>query len=158
MRELLGLACMSLLVSCEFFASTAKKTQSLVREERNTINWNAVDHYPLFEACDETAPKSIQRQCFESAMLMYFSRALKDTEFQGERGVSDTVYLHCVLDTEGFVSIVKVEQKTAASVEVNELIAKLVERLRTQTPVKPAIKRGIPVRMRFTLPLVLNSP
>lgn len=158
MRELLVLACVSLLVSCEFFISTAETTQSMVREELNTINWNAVDHYPLFKACDETAPKAVQRQCFESAMLAYFSQALKEVEFQGNRGVSDTVYLHCVLDTEGFVSIVKVEQKTVVSVEVNELTAKLAEHLRTRTPVKPAIKRGIPVRMRFTLPLVLNSP
>ena len=56
-KFVLSIIFMGLLVSCELFESKEDKTQKLVNEELLAIDWNDVDQYPLFEDCDETAPK-----------------------------------------------------------------------------------------------------
>lgn len=158
MRKCLWLCCLGLLVSCELFISTAEKTEKIVHEELNTIHWNAVDQYPLFQDCDETAAKTVQRQCFQAMMLKHFSRAFKKQQFQAAYEFKDTIYLHFIIDEQGFISLLNVEKKTTVPPEFIAMMPEIIERLNNNTPVKPAIKRGIPVRLRFRLPLVLHTP
>ena len=46
--------------SCNYFVSTEKRTQAIVDEELMAIDWNDVEQLPLFEECDELAPKEEQ--------------------------------------------------------------------------------------------------
>lgn len=158
MHKFLGLFCLGLFVSCEFLVSTEEKTQKLVREELKIINWNDVDQYPLFRDCDETAPKALQRQCFQTTMSGHFSQALKGLEFRVDRDLHDTVYIDFVIDEQGFISVLNMENKTTTFGEIAGLTTKIAEQLYTITPVKPAVKRGLPVRLRFRLPIVLHTP
>lgn len=148
---------MGLLVSCELFESKEDKTQKLVNEELLAIDWNDVDQYPLFEDCDETATKQVQRECFQTVILDSFSKALDGLEFQVEQDLNDTVYIDFVIDEHGFISVLNVEEKTSILNEISDFNSKISERLNDLTTVAPAIKRGNPVSLRFRLPLVLNT-
>lgn len=148
---------LGLLTSCELFISTEEKTQQLVREELKTINWNEVDQYPLFEVCDETAAKPLQRQCFQEAMLRHCAQAVEELDFRANHELNDTVYLDFIIDEHGLIAMVAVEQKTTVLREIADFNTKISESMNRLTTVAPALKRGIPVRMRFRLPLVLNT-
>ncbi len=148
---------MGLLVSCELFESKEDKTQKLVNAELLAIDWNDVDQYPLFDDCDETATKQVQRQCFQNVMLDSFSNALDSLEFQVNQDLNDTVYIDFVIDEHGFISVLNVEEKTAVLNAIADFNSKISEQLNDLTTVAPAIKRGNPVSLRFRLPLVLNT-
>ncbi|WP_222983100.1 hypothetical protein [Flagellimonas meishanensis] len=156
MRKYLFLICLGMFVSCELFMSKEDKAQKIVNEELLAIDWNDVDHYPLFEECDETALKPQQKECFQNVLLGHFSKALDSLHFQVEENLNDTVFVDFEIDEHGFISIRNVEEKTAVFNQIENFKSEVTARLNDFT-VKPAVKRGIPVSIRFRLPLVLST-
>jgi hypothetical protein len=150
---LLGL----LLVSCEWFPSREARTRQLVEEEIRSINWNEVDQFPLFEACDETAPRAEQRECFQNTLVMHLSMALQDFEFRTEGPLSDTLYVDFMVDNQGGVSVLSMEENEALSRENPEFERIVSGSLRSLPRLQPALKRGIPVATRFRIPLVIST-
>ncbi len=157
MRKLVVLSFFGLLASCELFMSKEDKTQEIVREELSTINWNDIEKYPLFDDCDENASKQIQRECFQTVLLGYFSKALDSLEFQVDKDLNDTVYVHFEIDEHGFILVKDVEENQAVLNEIENFNTKISKQLNDLTTVKSAHKRGIPVSIRFRLPIVLNT-
>ena len=156
-KFVLSIIFMGLLVSCELFESKEDKTQKLVNEELLAIDWNDVDQYPIYEDCDETAPKEAQQECFQNVITEYFSEALVGLEFQVRNDMNDTVYIDFLIDEHGFISVLNVEEKTSVLNEISDFNSKISESLNDLTTVAPALKRGNPVSLRFRLPLVLNT-
>ncbi len=158
MRKCLVVLCLTLLASCELFMSNEDKTKKKVNEELLGIDWNDVDNYPLFvDECDETAPKQIQKECFQSVMLASFAEALGDLQFQVKNDLNDTMYVDFEIDEHGFILVSNMEENVDILNEIKDFNTLLSERLNDLTTVKPAHKRGIPVSLRFRLPIVLKT-
>lgn len=144
------------LLSCEYFLSKEEQTQRLLNEELLAIDWNDVDQYPLFENCDETAIKEEQQNCFKSEMLQRFSEAFADTVYEVEQEFKDTLRVEFVVDEDGFVNITQIEENNA----IEEVVPGFREEIRSRfkdLTVLPAHKRGIPVSIKFNLPIILNT-
>ncbi len=146
-----------LLISCEYFASRETKTQQLVNDELLAIDWNEVDAYPLFENCDETFSKPEQRACFENTMLQHFSTAFSDLEYSVQNDLNQQLFVDFLIDEHGFITISKVEENNAIAEAIPGFYNEINSRLNDLTTVKPAHKRGIPVSVKFRLPIVLNT-
>ncbi len=149
----LGLAA----ISCDLFKSMEDRTEDMVHEKMSTIDLNEVDGYPYFEACDENASKAVQRECFQTVMLSYFSKALDDLQFQVNKDLNDTIYVDFIIDEHGFITVREVEENSKVLGEIENFNELVTERLNEITTVSPAHKRGIDVGMRIRLPLVLNT-
>ena len=156
MRYLIILILLCFLTGCNWTASREKKTRELVNEEILSINWEDVDKYPLFEACDETVAKPEQRACFTETFLDHLSNTLQETELVLEGEVNDTVYVDFLMESSGSISLVAVHGPD----DINELIPEFkghVQRGLDSLPtIKPALKRGIPVKAKFRIPIVLS--
>lgn len=156
MRKSGVLLCCCLLASCSWFESRETKTRKLVERELQAIDWNDVDQYPLFEECDETAPKARQKECFEETLLLHFSGTLRDFEFILDSDLEDTIYVDFLIDRDGTISILEMERNSAVVKQIPEFSGVVSQSLKGLPPVAPALKRGIPVRTRFRIPLVLR--
>ncbi|MEM9647279.1 MAG: hypothetical protein AAF969_02290 [Bacteroidota bacterium] len=156
MRKFLTVFFLALLASCELFMSKEDKTKQLVNEELLAIDWNDVDQYPLFEACDETVSKEIQRDCFQTEILKIASKALDSLRFEVQQDLEDTIFIDLVVDEHGFISIVDIEEKQNVLNEIGDFNTQISNTLKDLT-VAPALKRGIPVSLRFRIPIVLNT-
>ncbi len=157
MCKFLWFSCFWLLVSCELFIPETKQKQQIVQEELKTIDWNAVDQYPLFETCDEMAPKSEQLRCFQEVLSERFSKALSDLPFQTDQDLNDTVYIDFIIDEQGYITVLPMSEEIAKRPEMIDFTTQISKRLQAVAPMQPAIKRGIPVRLRMRLPLVRNT-
>lgn len=157
MRNIMVLCSLCLFTSCDWFSSKEEKVQKLVEEELKGIDWNDVDQYPLFAACDETASKVDQKTCFESNILLHFSTVLQDFEFVMDEEVNDTIYVDFLTDHEGVITVLEVEKNEVLTAQIPEFEAIVTQSLKTLPPVAPALKRGIPVSAKFRIPIVLNS-
>lgn len=150
---LLGLS----LGSCQWFTSRETQTRRLVEEEMRNINWNEVDQFPLFEACDEAVSKPEQRRCFEQTLVMHLSMALQDFEFQTDANLKDTLHVDFLVDNQGTVSVLSVEENPEFSSENPEFERIVSGTLRSLPRLRPALKRGVPVASRFRIPLVIQT-
>lgn len=157
MRKVAVLAYVFLFTSCDWFTSKEEKTQVLVHEEMQNINFNEVDRYPMFSDCDEMVSKQEQKICFETTLLMHFSKTLQDFEFVMDSEIRDTVFVDFMTDKNGTVSVLGIEKNAAIDDQMPEFNGIITQSLKSMPTVQPALKRGIPVNAKFRIPIVLNS-
>ncbi|PRX57551.1 hypothetical protein [Flagellimonas meridianipacifica] len=157
MRKLIWISFFGLLTACDFFVSKEEATQKLVEEKLLQIDWDDVDQYPLFDACREDMLKPEQRACFEDTMMTQLNKALEDMEFEVKNDLNDTVLIDFLIDEHGFITIQNVEEKAKVLKEIENFNSEVTRRLNDLTTVAPAIKQGIPVSVRFRLPIILNT-
>ncbi len=156
MRRWWFLGLLLFFTSCQYFLSKEEQTQRLVNERLMTIDWNDVHQYPLFEECDEMASKPVQRDCFEQEMLKRFVMAFSDTVYEVEQEIKDTLFVDFEVDEDGFVNITAIEENNAIEQVVPGFRDEIRKRFRDLTVI-PAQKEGINVKIKFRLPIVLNT-
>lgn len=156
MRKLLAILVLCSCFSCDLFESKEIKTQKLVNQEMLAIDWNDVDNYPLFEACDELTSKTSQRTCFENELLKHFSTTLNEFEFVIAPDLDNTIFVDFLIDKEGKLSVTKIEKDRGINNEMPEFDGIISQSMRNLPPLAPALKRGIPVNTKFRVPIVLN--
>ena len=155
MRFFLALIVACLLSSCDWLAPKEEKTRRLVQQELSSINWNDVDQYPMFRSCDETISKEEQRICFEEALLDHFSQTLSDFEFILKEDVEDTIYVDFLVERDGSITVLDIEDQMAIQDQIPEFNAIITQSLKSLPEVQPALKRGIPVSAKFRIPMEL---
>tara|TARA_R110002167_G_scaffold363512_2_gene583691 strand:- start:912 stop:1352 length:441 start_codon:yes stop_codon:yes gene_type:complete len=145
------------LTSCDWFVSKEAKTQELVEKEMLEINWNDVDNYPLFETCDETLTKTGQRECFERELLSHCTKTLQEFVYEFEEGVDRTVQVDFLVDQDGRISVLSIEKDNAITDQMPEFDQIIAQSLINLPTLEPALKRGIPVKAKFRIPIVFDS-
>lgn len=142
--------------SCEWQKSTATLTQELVDAELKTINWNELDQFPLFDACDETGTKPEQQECFQTTLMLHLAMALQDLDLKSEKELHDTLYLDLKVDNSGGISVLQISDHALLTEENPDFLEVLGKGLKGLPRLQPALKRGIPVSAQFRVPLVLK--
>lgn len=145
------------MTSCGWITSKEKKTQELVQRELLEIDFNEVDNYPLFEDCDETLTKIGQRECFEQELLSNCASILEQYEYLIRESTDKTVFVDFLVDQDGKVSVLNIEKDMAIDDQMPEFNQLITQGLEDLPPLAPALKRGIPVKAKFRIPIVLNN-
>lgn len=157
MRKLFLLCLFLSFVSCNWLDSPEEKTRKLVSEELSQIDWKTVDQYPLFLNCDETQPREIQRECFQQTMVDHFSKVLGEFRFKISQAIIDTIYVDFLVDQDGAISILDMNSNVAVENEIPEFEGIVVRSLRSLPELEPAIKRGVPVKSMYRIPIVIDT-
>ena len=157
MYRLLILLFCFVLASCNFLESREKRTQELINAELQQIDWNSIDSYPLFLDCDETASKESQRQCFEQKLTTHFEATLNEFEFIIDSESNPVVFVTFVIDTEGRIMVVDIEKDPSILKQMPEFDGIISQSLKNVPAIAPALKRGIPVRTKYRIPVQLNT-
>lgn len=148
----------SILSSCTWISSKEERTQRIAEKELLAIDWNDVDHYPLFEDCDESSPKEQQRQCFEEHVLKNISQSFEEQNFIFETDLEYTVYVDFIVNKQGMFQVADIERNRDL-LELMPDLNRIINRSFTGLPrVEPALKRGVPVSTKFRIPLSFNTP
>ena len=155
MRLLLTLIGVMLMISCDYLAPKEEKTRRMVQEELSSIDWNDVDQYPLFASCAESISKEDQRICFENVLLAHFSETLSGFEFILNEDVGDTIYVDFLVERDGSVTVLDIEDQMIVQKQIPEFNAIITQSLKSLPEIEPALKRGIPVKAKFRIPLEL---
>ncbi|NNE01690.1 MAG: hypothetical protein HKN52_00875 [Eudoraea sp.] len=157
MRALGFAFCLFLLVSCDWIPSKEAKTQKIVENELRSIDWNDVDQYPLFDSCDETVSKQEQKTCFETTLLQNFAMSLQDVDFVLKNELQTTLFIDFMVDATGELFVMEIDSNSVLEKQLPEFNGIIVKSLKSLPKPAPALKRGIPVKTRFRLPLQLTT-
>ena len=157
MRKFILVLILCGFTSCGLFESKEEKTQKLVEKELQQIDWTNVDHYPLFDECDETASKLKQKTCFEEKLVLHLSSDLQQFEIVSEMQVKDVIFIDIIVQSDGSIAVLNIENQEVFQ-EQQQDFEQLVENSLNSLPrIEPALKRGVPVRAKFRIPIFLNS-
>ncbi|WP_289038698.1 hypothetical protein [uncultured Zobellia sp.] len=156
MRNLTILCFLFLLTACNWSASKEEKTQELVNKEILSIDWEDVDQYPLFADCDEIASKQEQKQCFMATLLKHFSKTLEESDFVVEEAVKDTIFVDFLMEASGAISLLDIDKGNITEDQLPGFDQQIEKSLNSLPKIEPALKRGIPVRAKFRIPIVLQ--
>lgn len=150
---------------CEsFFKQNFPSADSIASERIDTINWNQVDRFPLFETCDEMAAKENQRKCFELTFSDHLMKSFETEKIVVKKAVNDTVVLDLKIDHQGIVSIINIRQSTLVAEQIPSLRSYFNTSLKKLPRIFPALKNAasknntqtVPVGMRFSLPVIID--
>lgn len=157
MRKFLAICILCSLASCNFFESADTKTQKLVNKELQSIDWTAIDHYPLFNNCDENASKAQQKKCFIETLSFHFKMGLQDFQPVIKEAIQDSIFIDFIVEQTGDIAITNISNEEVFKEEAQEFNNKITNSLNSLPRIEPALKRGIPVKTKFRIPIVLNS-
>lgn len=156
LKKVLFFVFVLLLQSCQFFDKKVPDEKELLAKELKAINWNEVDEYPTVEKCDLLRNKTDRKQCFFEFMTTTMQQKL-DVNFAHKKQLqADTIKVVVTVFAD---ATVKFKSKCAGGARVfnEQKVDSLLELELIDFPkISPAIKRGIPVKAQFVVPLVLN--
>ncbi len=146
-----------LCCSCNLFTSKEQLKKQLVQEEIKSINWNEVDQYPLFEACDETASKEAQKVCFQTTLSDHLFNALATHNFNVTQSVNDTILVLMIIRNDGSIQLESITKTSLVSEQLPEIDSVITRALQRLPKIYPALKRGIQVSTKVKLPIVVSA-
>ena len=157
MRKIWAIVMICFFASCDLLTTKDKKTEKLVSQEMQSIDWNDVDQYPLFSDCDETATKTAQKRCFEETLLLHISMTLEGSQFTVDKEIKDTIYVDFISQSNSTITILNIFNSDMFGDKMPEFNDRITQSLNNLPKIEPALKRGIPISAKFRIPIVLNT-
>lgn len=150
------LLCMLILVSCKDFETKKISSDTFLKEELENIDMKALDEYPTFKSCDQEGNKKERLTCFENKIAQNFSHYLDTKILIVQDQMNDTVWVELSVTNEGEIKIEKTQIPELVQENIPDLGLWLHQSLDSLPQVYPAIKRGIPVRTTFKMPVLIK--
>lgn len=138
-----------IVISSLFFLFACKEKENNMSKTLPQINFNEVDAYPLLPNCKEVSNRELQKTCFyrELSKIIQINIAKHTIKNNVQ---SDTIYAKIYIDNKGKSYYKNLSIR-------NDLLDSILEVSINKTPLmEPAIKKGIPVNIEVTLPIIVN--
>ena len=157
MKYVLLLTIFILATSCQFFETEKISSETFYDEELKTIDWKEVDQYPVFKACESLSEKKEQKICFEKTLSMFLFEAVSNNKDVSIHSLHDTIHIQFSISEEGKLTVKNIDMDSLTKAELPRLEERLINKIDSISLTAPAYKRGIPVKTKFTLPIVLQT-
>ncbi|WP_290848530.1 hypothetical protein [Flavobacterium sp.] len=145
----------ALVASCQYFDKPVPDKDELLGKELDAINWKEVDVFPSVAACDSVQDRVMQRQCFLDFLVSTIQEKLNADTVNVNYPDLDTIEVKVTIFPDSHVEF---EPKLTDSLVYGKAKIDSILQLRLADfpKVKPALKRDIPVKTQFVLPVVLD--
>ena len=146
---------MLLCTSCQYFDRQVPSEEELLQKELKAINWNEVDEYPSTTQCDTVGDKEQRKLCFFEALTYAIQQKLSIDTLALLYPELDTINVKVTVFPDARMTF---EPQIADSITQDTIMIDsiITNRLVDFPKVNPAIKRGIPVKTQFVLPVIIK--
>ena len=142
--------------SCQYFEKQVPSEKELLQKEMNAINWNEVDEFPSIADCESVQDKAQKKQCFFEYLVQLIQQKLSVDTLAVLYPKLDTINVTVTVfpdSTMQFETEIIQDTLDPSAPKIDSIIkARLVD----FPKVNPAIKRGIPVKTQFVLPVIVQ--
>lgn len=156
LKKLLFLFFIFLLQSCRFFDSKVPDEKKMLEQELKAINWKQVDEYPSVEKCYILSDKKQQKQCFFDFMKQTIQQKLDVDAVKLTHPKLDTIEVMVTIFADASLQFKSQFVDDSLLVSNQKIDSILKFKLIDFPKINPALKRGIPVKTQFVLPIVLK--
>lgn len=144
------------LNSCQYFDKQVPSEKELLQKELKAINWKEVDEYPTVVDCDKIENKTQRQQCFFEIMTQLIQEKLSVDTLSILYPELDTIEVKVTIFPNATMKFEPQFPKDSVAYDKIKIDSILKARLVGFPKVNPAIKRGIPVKTQFILPVILK--
>ena len=141
------------LTSCDLFFSK-KQDVTIKNKTIKPVDFTQVDAYPLLPECENISSRALQKQCFYTQLSKKIAFSLTQNTLNFTVNNTDTIFVKLQVSKKGKLvvsSIISSDNNQKNNQILDSLIKRSVNQI---SPIKPAIKMGIPVTTEFTLPII----
>ena len=130
--------------------------QELLAKELNEINWKEVDEFPSLVDCEKIENKTQRQQCFFEILTQLIQEKLSVDTLSVLYPELDTIEVKVTVFPNATLQFEPQFPKDSVAYDTIKIDSILKARLVDFPKVNPAIKRGIPVKTQFVLPVILK--
>ena len=146
-----------LCLGCQNFETKKISSEDLVEEELKELNWQEVEVYPSFKACENLSESQAKKTCFEREFALNLHESLQQKKVILSDSIQEKMLLYISVNAKGVPSLDSLETSVLIEEKVPEMRVWLQKSIEQLPKIYPARKRGIPVKTSFKLPLVIAS-
>ena len=142
--------------SCQYIGKQVPTEQELLAKELNEINWKEVDEFPSLVDCEKIENKTQRQQCFFEILTQLIQEKLSVDTLSVLYPELDTIEVKVTVFPNATLQFEPQFPKDSVAYDTIKIDSILKARLVDFPKVNPAIKRGIPVKTQFILPVILK--
>ena len=148
---------MLLLFSCNYFDKKIPSEQELLEKEIKEINWNEVDEYPTIADCEKLTDETQKKQCFFEFLTSTIQQKLGVDTLVTLYPQLDTVQVKVTINIDATLQFEPQFSNDSITFDKQKIDSILQLKLVDFPKINPAIKRGIPVKTQFILPVIIKE-
>lgn len=158
MRKIFLIIVLSSLLfnSCQYFDKQVPSQEELLKKELKSINWNEVDEFPSVSECEKIKDEAMRKQCFFDFLTQTIQQKLSIDTLSVLYPELDTIEVKVTVFPDATMRFEPQFPKDSVAYDTIKIDSILHARLVDFPKVNPAIKRGIPVKTQFVLPVILK--
>lgn len=142
--------------SCQYFDKQVPSEKELLQKELKSINWKEVDEYPSVVDCDKIEDKKQREQCFFEVLTQLIQEKLCNDTLAMLYPELDTIEVKVTVFPNATMKFEPQFPKDSVAYDTVKIDSILKARLVDFPKINPAIKRGLPVKTQFILPVILK--
>lgn len=142
--------------SCQYFDKQVPSEKELLQKELKSINWKEVDEYPSVVDCDKIDDKKQRQQCFFEVLTQLIQEKLCNDTLAMLYPELDTIEVKVTVFPNATMKFEPQFPKDSVAYDKIKIDSILKARLVDFPKINPAIKRGLPVKTQFILPVILK--
>lgn len=142
--------------SCQYFDKQIPSEKELLQKELKSINWKEVDEYPSVIDCEKIEDKKQRQQCFFEILTQLIQEKLSVDTLSVLYPELDTIEVKVTVFPNATMQFEPQFPKDSVAYDKIKIDSILKARLVNFPKINPAIKRGIPVKTQFILPVILK--
>lgn len=131
--------------------------KELLDKQLKEINWNEVDEYPSVTDCEKLMDANQRKQCFFEFLTATIQQKLAVDTLSTLFPKLDTIEVKVTVFPNSNMEFEPQFSKDSVAYDTIKIDSILRIRLVDFPKVNPAIKRGIPVKTQFVLPVIIKS-
>jgi hypothetical protein len=157
MKKAIALFLVSLCFSCQYFEKKVPNEKELLEKQLKEINWNEVDEYPSVADCEKLSDATQRKQCFFEFLTTAIQQKLAVDTLSTLFPKLDTIEVKVTVFPNSTMKFEPQFIKDSVAYDTIKIDSILRIRLVNFPKVNPAIKRGIPVKTKFVLPVIIKT-
>jgi len=143
--------------SCQLFDKKTPSEDELLQKELQKIDWKKVDAFPSIDACDVITDEAQRKQCFFEYLTQTIQEKLSVDTLAILYPEIDTIEVKVTVFPDARLQFEPQFPKDSVAYDKIKIDSILHAKLVDFPKVNPAIKRGVPVKTQFVLPVILKT-
>lgn len=156
MKKAIAFLSLSLFLSCQYFEKKVPSEKELLEKQMKAINWEKVDEYPSVSECEMLGDKSQRENCFFEFLTSTIQQKIGIDSLTTLYPQIDTIQVKVTVFPNSGLQFEPQFPKDSVAYDTIKIDSILKARLIDFPKINPAIKRGIPVKTQFVLPVILK--
>jgi hypothetical protein len=157
LKKFLALVLVVLFQSCQYFEKQVPSEKELLNKQLKEINWKEVDEYPSVMECEKLTDEEQRKQCFFEFLTSTIQEKLSIDTLSVLYPELDTIEVKVTVFPNATLQFEPQFPKDSVAYDKVKIDSILHARLVDFPKVNPAIKRGIPVKTQFILPVIIKT-